>query len=249
MGYIYPTNTTRVSDDFAAHVARGSVNPGTDYVCWRVDVLSVASGVVTNTDGNPSGSGGRMIHIDHDDGTGADYLHLDALSVSRGDRVAQGQKIAVSGNSGDPVGGGVYGYHLHISFRRRHGAAYTNAGNIDFDALMHAQTGAAGTGAQPLTPTTHTVQEDDMRTIKRQKSGVFYTIGQQYIKRSYDTNTSTISSYLYGDVRELNEPDFYRALSNAGIPFSEFAKADRDPKGGWSASRGVFSEEPFPAVS
>lgn len=156
--YIYPTNTTRVSDSFADHVARGSVNPGTDYVVYRVPVYSVAAGVVTDADGNPSGSGGRMVHVDHDDGTGADYLHLDSLSVSRGDRVAQGQKIGVSGNSGDPVGGGVYGYHLHLSFRRRHGSAYTRTDSVDFDQLMRAQAELAAFTAQALREKEETMQ-------------------------------------------------------------------------------------------
>lgn len=154
--YTYPTNSRAVSDSFADHVERGSVNPGTDYICYRTPVYAVAAGVVTDADGNPSGSGGRMIHIDHDDGTGADYLHLDALSVSAGDRVKQGQKIAVSGNSGQPVGGGSYGFHLHISFRPNHSHGYGNVGNLDFDAMMRAETTAADLAAELL--------EDDVPT-------------------------------------------------------------------------------------
>ncbi|WP_313539855.1 M23 family metallopeptidase [Leifsonia aquatica] len=160
-GYVFPTVTRVISDDFAAHVARGSVNPGTDYACgYGSSVESVAAGVVTDADGNPNGSGGRMVHVDNDDGTGADYLHLSALSVSRGDRVAQGQRLGYSGASGFGQNW-YYGPHLHISFRRRHGAAYTNSGNLDFDALMH-DAATASSDSTPLTPTQPRPKDEDM---------------------------------------------------------------------------------------
>lgn len=154
MSYIYPTATTNVSDSFADHQERGSVNPGTDYTAaWGSDVHAIASGVVTDVTTTFGGSGGRMVHIDHDDGSGADYLHLSSISVSEGQRVERGDVIAESGASGDGKEW-YYGPHLHISFRRRHGAAYTNAGNLDFDAIMRAQTTTASNGA-------HTIQEED----------------------------------------------------------------------------------------
>lgn len=158
MTYIYPTTTTNVSDDLAAHIARGSVNPGTDYTCgYGSRVVSVAAGTVTDADGNPGGSGGRMVHVDHVDGTGADYLHLSALSVSAGDRVTQGQLLGYSGASGYGDNW-YYGPHLHLSFRRRHGAAYTGAGNIDFDALMTSTT----TARSDRSTTIPNDREDDM---------------------------------------------------------------------------------------
>ncbi len=91
-------------------------------------------------------------------------------------------------------------------------------------------------------------EEEDMRAVLRQKTGVVYVIGQQFVKRSFDKPSSDIAGYVWGDAVGLNEPDFYRTLSLSGIPFSEFGKADADYKGGWSIERGVFTEEPFPAV-
>lgn len=151
MSYIYPTAVTAVSDSFQDHVDRGSVNPGTDYKAPAGSkVVSVAAGVVTDADGNPDGSGGRTVHVNHDDGSGADYLHLNAVSVSVGDRVTQGKTLGYSGGSGDGLNN-YYGDHLHISFRRNHTTGYSNVGNIDFDALMRSQgTAPTGDGATPV---------------------------------------------------------------------------------------------------
>jgi len=41
------------------------------------------------------------------------WLHLDSIGFKVGDIVNSSQTAALSGNSGTPSGGGVYGYHLH----------------------------------------------------------------------------------------------------------------------------------------
>lgn len=136
---IFPCSVHSVSDSFQDHINRGSVNPGTDYTApYGTEVIACAAGVVTDADSSYGGGGGRTIHIDHDDGTGADYLHLSRIDVSVGTHVAQGQHIALSGASGN---GSEYGYgaHLHISYRRNHSHGYYNDGNIDFDALVRSE--------------------------------------------------------------------------------------------------------------
>jgi murein DD-endopeptidase MepM/ murein hydrolase activator NlpD len=138
---IFPTTTHNVSDSFQDHINRGSVNPGTDYTApYGSVVVAVSAGVVTDVTATYGGSGGRMIHIDHDDGSGADYLHLsDSTSwVSVGTHVAQGQQIALSGASGYGSNN-YYGAHLHISYRTVHGYAYQNHNSIDFDALVRSE--------------------------------------------------------------------------------------------------------------
>jgi murein DD-endopeptidase MepM/ murein hydrolase activator NlpD len=135
---IYPCAEHRVSDSFADHVARGSVNPGTDYIAsYGSDVWAVADGVVTDVTNTYGGSGGRMIHIDHAAlGTGSDYLHLsDTLGRTVGETVTQGELIAKSGASGFGSNHG-YGAHLHLSYRTVLGHAYTNFHSIDFDAYI-----------------------------------------------------------------------------------------------------------------
>ncbi|MFN7130439.1 MAG: M23 family metallopeptidase [Myxococcales bacterium] len=51
---------------------------------------------------------GRMVVVDHGDGMRTSYLHNDELLVKRGDRVARGDAIALSGNTGRTTGP-----HLH----------------------------------------------------------------------------------------------------------------------------------------
>lgn len=136
---IYPTSTTNVSDTFNDHMARGSVNPGTDYTCsYGSKVFSVSGGVVTSVGTNNSGSGGRVIHVNHDDGSGADYLHLAEVHVRKGDRVYQGTQLGLSGASGNGKDW-YYGPHLHISYRNNHYGGFGNVGNLDFDALVRMQ--------------------------------------------------------------------------------------------------------------
>lgn len=137
--YVYPTNVKSISDSFTDHVNRGSVNPGVDYEASAGDdVVSVADGVVSDADSSPDGSGGRTVHINHHDGTGADYLHLNALSVSVGDNVVKGQRIGFSGGSGNGSNS-YYGAHLHISFRPNHSGGYGDNNNQDFQAIMDGQ--------------------------------------------------------------------------------------------------------------
>lgn len=135
---IFPCAEHRVSDSFAVHVARGSVNPGTDYIAsYGSEFWSVANGTVTDIDTSNDGSGGRMVHVDHTDGTGADYLHLSQIDVSVGAVVTQGQHLGLTGASGFDSDHG-YGAHLHISYRTTTGHAYMNYDNIDFDALVRS---------------------------------------------------------------------------------------------------------------
>lgn len=132
---VWPCAVHNVSDSFQDHVDRGSVNPGTDYTAAYGDtVYSVAAGVVTDADNDTSGSGGRTVHVDHDDGTGADYLHLSAFNVTIGQHVAQGEPIASVGDSANGEHGGEI--HLHISYRPNHSHGYGGDGNIDFDAYI-----------------------------------------------------------------------------------------------------------------
>lgn len=143
--YVYPTSARGVSDDFQDHVNRGSVNPGTDYTAaYGSNVVAVAAGTVTDADNSNSGGGGRTVHIDHDDGTGSDYLHLSATRCSAGQWVAQGALVGISGASGQGSDW-YYGPHLHISYRPNHSHGYGNNGNQDFDAIMASQGGPAPT--------------------------------------------------------------------------------------------------------
>lgn len=209
MAYIWPTTTTNVSDSFGDHKNRGSVNPGTDYTSgYGSPVYAVAAGVVQVADSSPAGGGGRCINIAHDDGTGADYLHLSRVTARRG-RVAQGELIGYTGASGFGDDWH-YGAHLHISFRPNHHSGFSNVGNQDFHALM---TGApAGGGGTPL-PTL----EDEMIRIQSPARGIAI-IGPGYY-RHLDTNEEVeqsgpiITKHLNGNDRQF---DLWRSMALNG---------------------------------
>lgn len=149
--YIRPVQAG-ISDNFAAHQARRSVNPGTDYVVGiGTPVVAVADGVVGGTVTHIGGAGGRMIFLDFPDGHNADYLHLSRVDVAPGQAVKQGQVIGLSGASGKGYELG-YGPHLHFSFR--HGGRHTTgAGNKDFEAVVSGGGAPAPAAAPASKPT------------------------------------------------------------------------------------------------
>jgi hypothetical protein len=128
-----------ISDNFAAHQARKSVNPGTDYVVGvGTPVVAVADAVIVGVTTSISGAGGRMIFLDTTtDGYNFDYLHLSRIDVAVGQAVKQGQVIGLSGASGKGSERG-YGPHLHFSARimGKHGQG---AANFDYEAFLPNQ--------------------------------------------------------------------------------------------------------------
>lgn len=120
------TKTTRTTDSFAAHVARGSGLPGLDYATPIGEgIMAMKSGVVTRAGLTPSANG-KNIRIAHDDGTTSYYLHFSALYVVVGQRVNQGNVIGLSGNTGRTTGP-----HLHVSIANKSGVLVDPATLID----------------------------------------------------------------------------------------------------------------------
>jgi murein DD-endopeptidase MepM/ murein hydrolase activator NlpD len=150
MSWIRPVEAA-ISDDFAAHVARKSVNPGVDYVVGiGTPVVAVADATVARVSHTITGAGGRMVLLDFASGHKADYLHLSRVDVKKGDVVKQGQVLGLSGASGLGKEKG-YGAHLHFSFRM--GGTHTSgAGNIDFETMVGASTPAPAPKAAPAKP-------------------------------------------------------------------------------------------------
>ena len=113
MGYIRPTTkTTRITDNFARHKARGSGLPGTDWATPIGEaIVAPASGVVTRAGSTPLANG-KNVRIAHDDGFTSYHLHFSRVDVANGQRVTQGQVIGLSGNTGKTTGPH---YHLSIS--------------------------------------------------------------------------------------------------------------------------------------
>lgn len=114
--HIRPCATSAVSDDFAKHKARGSALPGIDYLCGVGEkVWASQAGVITRAGRTPSANG-KNVRIAHPDGTTSYYLHLSRLDVAVGQRVAAGQVIGLSGNTGRSTGP-----HLHFSIADKNG--------------------------------------------------------------------------------------------------------------------------------
>ena len=74
------------------------------------NIYAAESGTVKRS-GTASGYG-NMIEIDHGNGKTTRYAHLKSMNVAVGDMVEKGQKIALSGNTGDSTGP-----HLHFEER------------------------------------------------------------------------------------------------------------------------------------
>ena len=139
--YIRPVDSTRISASFASHQNRkpASKLPGTDYpVATGTPVHAVADGVVVRA--NRLGASGLNIKIAHNDGTTSYYLHMSSLWVVAGQRVAQGNVIGKSGNTGNSTGP-----HLHFSFANAKGVL------IDPETVL-------GKGAPVATPSRRTIK-------------------------------------------------------------------------------------------
>lgn len=117
--WAYPVSAPRpVSDDFDAHKARKSNDPGTDYVKARGSrVRAIHAGRVVTAHKTTDGASGRYVVISHGNGLVTRYLHLDEITVRPGVRVLAGTIIGRVGGSGFGKENG-YGVHLHFSVER-----------------------------------------------------------------------------------------------------------------------------------
>jgi murein DD-endopeptidase len=130
--FIRPVRTFKgISDTFQEHLARGSVNPGTDYIlATGDDIVMPAAGKIVNAQW--SNTVGFWIGIDFDNGWGADLLHNSKLLVTAGQRVAAGAHIAEGGGTGSVA----TGPHCHESLRPSHGFHLQNVGNVDPEKFL-----------------------------------------------------------------------------------------------------------------
>jgi murein DD-endopeptidase MepM/ murein hydrolase activator NlpD len=87
-------------------------------------IVAARSGMVVKIENHQSGRGdnpsGNFVRILHDDGTMGVYLHLmrNSVAVREGQRIKLGDKLALSGNTGNSTGP-----HLHFVVQRNVGMA------------------------------------------------------------------------------------------------------------------------------
>ena len=113
--YIKPISGGRITSRFGSRTA--TIKGMTSYhgaVDWGVPIGTsvVASCGGTVTYAGWMASYGNVIFINHPDGRQTRYAHLSRVLVSNGAHVSQGQKIALSGNTGVSTGP-----HLHFEMR------------------------------------------------------------------------------------------------------------------------------------
>ncbi|UED84920.1 M23 family metallopeptidase [Streptomyces profundus] len=112
-----------ISDDYELSATYGNAgdrwaakHSGQDFaVPTGTEVNSVHEGTVVKAGGNGAGDGpayGNAVVIEHTDGTFTQYAHLSEVDVAVGDEVETGEKIALSGNTGNSSGP-----HLHFEVR------------------------------------------------------------------------------------------------------------------------------------
>ena len=108
-------------------------------------VVAAAAGTVTRVENLGSTSYGRWIELDHGGGYRTRYAHLSAQSVSRGQRVSQGQRIGLLGNTG-----GSTGPHLHYE-QRLNGvavrASFNGSGALYFGTRNYTSQNGCGGGS------------------------------------------------------------------------------------------------------
>lgn len=104
--YIKPLVGGRFSSPFGSRWGR--MHKGIDWACSVGTTIKASSGGTVSSAGWVNGYG-YCITISHSDGKKTRYAHLSKILVSSGDKVKQGEKIALSGNTGNSTGP-----HLHF---------------------------------------------------------------------------------------------------------------------------------------
>ncbi|MEV0303296.1 M23 family metallopeptidase [Streptomyces prasinus] len=101
-----------------------SAHSGQDFAVPNgTKVVATHGGTVVKAGGNGAGDGpayGNAVVINHGNGTYSQYAHLSQVNVQPGQVVKTGQKIALSGNTGNSSG-------PHLHFEIRTGAHYGSA--------------------------------------------------------------------------------------------------------------------------
>lgn len=110
--YVKPLSGGRLSSGFGFRSYKGGTNHyGVDWACpTGTSVYASSGGTVTRA--GWSSSYGYVVYIQHPGGIETRYAHNSKVLVSVGQSVNQGDKIALSGNTGDSTGP-----HVHFEYR------------------------------------------------------------------------------------------------------------------------------------
>lgn len=230
MSIIWPCAATLVSDSFDAHRNRRppSTNPGTDIGCgYGAEVWAVGAGVVTSITNDTNSAAGRYLTIALDSGEVDQKLHLSKILVSRGQRVAQRQTVALSGASGFGSEWG-YGPHLHQTFR-------VNGSNVDFQKYVNASSSAASGAVSFTEPPKPQEGDQDMITITNTDGGATFSLAYQGVTYHRDGPTAILASRVNStqdEIHELTNEETAEMFDTYSIP-RQYMDPNQFPHGGW----------------
>lgn len=126
--YIKPISGGRISSSFGrrnAPTKGASTNhKGIDWATPTGTAVMASSGGTVIRAGWGSGYG-YVVYIRHEDGRETRYAHLSKVLVKTGEKVKQGQKIALSGNTGRSTGPHLH-FEMHINGRPVNPLEYFN---------------------------------------------------------------------------------------------------------------------------
>lgn len=131
MGYITPADVG-VSDNWQAHIDRGSKEPGTDYkTAFGTDLRMPGDGYISKVDNNPNGAEGRRLEMTMYNGQIIDFIHAYWIHGQVGQAITQGQTgIFMSGASGYGQEY-YYGAHVHVTLRDNGSKPYSDTLNFE----------------------------------------------------------------------------------------------------------------------
>lgn len=148
----WPVDTVRITQlfggtDFAKNnpgIYGRPYHPGVDFgMPIGTKIKSVSAGTVRDFDNTDSYPGcyawGMWLLVDHDNGLSSLYAHLSSIIVKRGQRVTEGEVIALSGNSGISTGP-----HLHLTIYATQGVKTGKYGTYKPGGSGCAATNATG---------------------------------------------------------------------------------------------------------
>lgn len=215
--YEYP-----ISDDWADHIARGSLG-GIDYaVVVGTPIIAPTAGWVENVQGN--GSGGWYVKFTHDPGNGGlgkgwrdEFLHLSAFVNS--DYYGPGDVIGYSGGQpGSPGAGSSTGPHIHWHL--------INGQGVRVNPLDYATKPEPTPPTPPTPPIIERKKDMIFCTLNDSKSTLnktVFLIGQQYVHGVVNGQIPVLKQ-AFGDVIEItSEAQLFALGASMGVPREKFA--------------------------
>lgn len=111
-GSLYTPEWGRITSEFGYRAKYGRLHKGIDIAMEQGDTVRSALAGYIERVGYERNGYGHYVVVRHDNGMETRYAHLTLSLVGKGDKVAAGQPIALSGNTGRSTGP-----HLHFETR------------------------------------------------------------------------------------------------------------------------------------